>query len=57
MVEAQGYKSAVLVADELMGLLDGSKLKDKGAVADQLAPFTALPQVPLAGCLKGLFRI
>jgi hypothetical protein len=49
VVEAQGYKSAVLVADELMGLLDGSKrvdtLKDKGAGAEQLTPFTAVPQV------------
>ncbi|GLI60938.1 hypothetical protein VaNZ11_003175, partial [Volvox africanus] len=49
VVEAQGYKSAVVVADELLGLLEGSKrvgtLKgDKGAVAEQLAPFTAAPQ-------------
>ncbi|GLC65359.1 hypothetical protein PLESTF_000284700 [Pleodorina starrii] len=49
VVEAQGYKSAVVVADELMGLLEGSKrvdtLKDKGgAGAEQLAPFSAAPQ-------------
>ncbi|GIL94796.1 hypothetical protein Vretimale_943 [Volvox reticuliferus] len=49
VVEAQGYKSAVVVADELLGLLEGSKrvgtLKgDKGAAAEQLTPFTAAPQ-------------
>ncbi|GFR48350.1 hypothetical protein Agub_g10237, partial [Astrephomene gubernaculifera] len=48
VVEAQGYKGAVAAADELRGLLEGSKrvdtLKDKGAAPGELAPFTAAPQ-------------
>ncbi|KXZ42548.1 hypothetical protein GPECTOR_136g631 [Gonium pectorale] len=46
VVEAQGYKGAVAVADELNGLLDGSKRVNtrKGGDAAEMAPFVAAPQ-------------
>ncbi|KAG2483026.1 hypothetical protein HYH03_018057, partial [Edaphochlamys debaryana] len=48
VVEAQGYKAAIGAADELLGLLEGSKrvdsLKERGAEPEAMAPFTAAPQ-------------
>jgi histidine ammonia-lyase len=55
IVEALGYKGAIAAADELKGLLDGSKAAGsrKGLAAEQQALFSNLPQV--RGC--GLMRL
>jgi histidine ammonia-lyase len=47
VVEALGYKGAIAAADELKGLLDGSKVAGsrKGLAAEQQALFSNLPQV------------
>jgi histidine ammonia-lyase len=53
VVEALGYKGAIAAADELKGLLDGSKVAGsrKGLGAEQQALFSNLPQV--GGCGGG----
>lgn len=55
MMEAQGHKSATALADELLGLLEGSKRVDtlKGGDPVALAPFTAAPQVGSRGDILG----
>jgi hypothetical protein len=47
VVEALGYKGSISAADELKGLLDGSKAAGsrKGLAAEQQALFSNLPQV------------
>jgi hypothetical protein len=47
VVECLGYKGAISAADELKGLLDGSKAAGsrKGLAAEQQALFSNLPQV------------
>lgn len=47
MVESLGYKGAIAAADELKGLLEGSKVAGtrKGLTAQQQAAFSSLPQV------------
>lgn len=46
VVEALGYKGAIAAADELRGLLNGSKtLPRKGMPAQQQALYSSLPQV------------
>ena len=56
VVEAAGYKGAMGVADELQGLLEGSKradtFKDKSGDPGALAAFTAAPQVWECGGLQ-----
>jgi histidine ammonia-lyase len=49
VVEAQGYKGAIGAADELRGLLEGSKAVGtrKGLGAQQQAAYSSLPQVCL----------
>jgi histidine ammonia-lyase len=47
VVEAQGYKGAIAAADELKGLLEGSKVVGtrKGLSPEQQAAYSSLPQV------------
>jgi histidine ammonia-lyase len=47
VVEAQGYKGAIAAADELKGLLEGSKAvgSRKGLSTEQQAAYSSLPQV------------
>jgi len=47
IVEAQGYKGAIAAADELKGLLEGSKAAGsrKGLSTEQQAAYSTLPQV------------
>jgi hypothetical protein len=47
VVEAQGYKGAIEAADELRGLLEGSKAVGtrKGLSNQQQAAYSSLPQV------------
>lgn len=46
VVESLGYKSAIAAADELRGLLEGSKTAPrKGMPAEQQALYSSLPQV------------
>lgn len=44
-VEAQGYKSAIAVADEIRTLLEGSKKAGTCKGWDDIAAFSAVPQV------------
>jgi hypothetical protein len=50
IVEAQGYKGAIAAADELKGLLEGSKAvgSRKGLSTEQQAAYSSLPQVRTA---------
>lgn len=47
VVEAQGYKGAIAAADELKGLLEGSKAvgSRKGLSTEHQAAYSSLPQV------------
>lgn len=45
VMEAQGYKAAITAADELRGLLEGSKRAGTAKAADLPTAFSAAPQV------------
>lgn len=57
VMEAGGYKAAAAAADQLRGLLEGSKSVGtrKGATQQQLAMFSSLPQVRLLGLIDSSY--